>query len=279
MKKYAIAVVAAISLAALPALATEATFERNLQVNGRVELTVSTGSGNIHLTHGSDTQIHIFGRVKSGWGNGGSEQRVHEIAANPPIEQTGNIIRIGAHHENLHNISIDYEIQAPAGSYLEASSGSGDLTDDGVGENAKLSTGSGNIHATGLKGAFNVNTGSGEIYAEQTGSGDVKAQTGSGNIELREVHGSLRAGTGSGNIKIGGSPEGEWKLETGSGNVEFWPGNTGLTLDASTGSGSVHSDHEMTVQGSFDHHHITGKINGGGPTVRIQTGSGDVRIH
>jgi hypothetical protein len=34
----------------------------------------------------------------------------------------------------------------------------------------------------------------------------------------------------------------------------------------------------MAVQGSFDRHHIVGKINGGGPTVRIQTGSGDVRI-
>ena|ERR1700676_1128689 len=277
--RYAIAVAAAaLSLAALPALASEATFERNLQVNGRVELTVSTGSGNIHLTHGSDTQIHIVGRVKSSWA-GGNDEKVREIAANPPIEQTGNIVRIGTHHENWHNISIDYEIQAPADAFLDANSGSGNVTDEGVGENAKLGTGSGNIHATSLKGAFSVNTGSGDIYAEQTGSGDIKAQTGSGNVELKDVHGSLRAGTGSGDIKISGAPAGEWKLETGSGNIEFWPGNSGMTLDASTGSGTVHSDHEMTVQGSFDHHHITGKINGGGPTVRIQTGSGDVRIH
>jgi hypothetical protein len=35
----------------------------------------------------------------------------------------------------------------------------------------------------------------------------------------------------------------------------------------------------MAVQGSFDKHHITGKVRGGGPTVRMQTGSGDVRIH
>lgn len=278
--KYAIAAATALAIAALPALASEATFERNLQVNGRVELSVGTGSGNIHITRGSGTQVHVFGRVKSNhWGGGDSDQRVHEIANNPPIEQTGNIIRIGKNHDNWHNISIDYEIQAPDNTFLDASSGSGDLNDEGVGENAKLSTGSGNIHASGLKGAFTVNTGSGDIVAEQSGEGDVKAQTGSGNIELRDLHGALRAGTGSGDIKISGSPAGEWKLETGSGNIEFWPGNSGMTLDASTGSGTVHSDHEMTVQGSFDHHHITGKINGGGPTVRIQTGSGDVRIH
>jgi hypothetical protein len=275
--KMALAAAAVLAFAALPALASEATFDRTLSVNGRVDLSVSTGSGNLHIVPGSSSQVKIHGRVKSNWG--GSDERVREIAANPPIEQTGNIVRIGGRHENLHNISIDYEIEAPANAFLEAGSGSGDVTDDGVGENAKLNTGSGNIHATGLKGGFTVNTGSGNIYAEQSGTGDVRAETGSGNIELRELSGGLRANTGSGDIKVGGSPEGDWKLETGSGNVEFWPGDKGFTLDASTGSGSVHTDHEMTVQGSFDHHHITGKVNGGGPTVRIQTGSGDVRIH
>jgi DUF4097 and DUF4098 domain-containing protein YvlB len=268
---------AALALAAVPALASEATFERNLTVNGRVELSVATGSGNIHLTHGADSRVHIFGRVKSNWG--GSEERVREIAANPPIEQTGNIIRIGARHEDLHNISIDYEIEAPANAYLDASSGSGDITDDGVGENAKLSTGSGNIHAIGLRAGFSASSGSGNIYAEQTGQGDVKAETGSGNIELRNLRGGLRAGTGSGDIKAGGVPTSPWHLETGSGNVEFWAGDAALTLDASSGSGSVHTDREMLTQGSSDHHHVTGKLNGGGPTVRIETGSGDIRVH
>lgn len=266
-------------LAALPALASEATFERNLSVSGHVELSVNTGSGNIHLTSGPDNQVHIFGKVHSNNWAGDNDARVHEIAANPPIEQTGNIIQIGKHGENMRNISIDYEIQAPANSILAAGSGSGDVEVNGVGDNAKISTGSGNIHASGLQGGFILNTGSGDIVADQTGTGDVRAQTGSGNIDLKNVHGGLKAGTGSGDIKIAGSPTLDWKLETGSGNIEFWPGNTGFTLDASTGSGSVHTEHEMAVQGSFDKHHITGKINGGGPTVRIETGSGDVRIH
>ncbi len=221
MKHLLMITTAALALAAIPALASEATFERNLSVNGRVELSVSTGSGNVHLTHGSGNQVHVFGRVKSNWG--GSDQRVREIAANPPIEQTGNIIRIGTHHENLRNISIDYEIQAPADVFLEASSGSGDVTDDGIGQNAKLSTGSGNIRATGLRGGFSVDTGSGNIEAGQIGQGDVKAQTGSGNIQLHDLRGALRAGTGSGDIKVTGAPAGEWKLETGSGTSSFGP--------------------------------------------------------
>lgn len=267
----------ALAALSIPALATDATFERTLQVNGRVDLTVITGSGNIHIIRSSDTQIHIFGKVHSNWG--ANEQRVHEIASNPPIEQTGNIVRIGNRHENLHNISISYEIQAPADAFLDASSGSGDINDEGVGTNAKLSTGSGKIRANGLKNGFNAGTGSGDIVIEEAGVGDVKAQTGSGNIELRGINGGLHAGTGSGDIKIAGSPTSNWKVETGSGNVDFTPGNTGFILDASTGSGTVHTDREMTTEGSIARHHVTGKINGGGPTVRIQTGSGDVRIH
>jgi hypothetical protein len=56
-------------------------------------------------------------------------------------------------------------------------------------------------------------------------------------------------------------------------------GGAHFTLDASTGSGSVHSDPPLTTHGSLDRHHVQGDINGGGPTVRVSTGSGDVRIH
>jgi DUF4097 and DUF4098 domain-containing protein YvlB len=275
--KHLLAAMALLALTAVPALASEATFERNLSFSGRVELKVATGSGNIHLIKGSGNQVHIFGKVKSNWG--ASDERVREIAANPPIEQTGNIVRIGARHENLNHVSIDYEIQAPADAYLDAGSGSGNVIDDGVGENAKLSTGSGNIHATGLRGGFSAGTGSGDVYAEQTGQGDVKASTGSGSIELKNLRGGLRADTGSGNIKVTGTPTSSWHLHTGSGNVDFWAGDAPLTLDAETGSGSVRTDREMVTQGSNDRHHVTGKLNGGGPTVRIETGSGGIHVY
>jgi hypothetical protein len=280
-KQLWIAVVAAAALATAPLQAAEATFDRTLSVGAPAQLSVSTGSGNIHITRGSNSQIHIFGRIKTTcWGiNCASEQQVRQIAANPPIEQTGNIVRIGSHHEKLHNISIDYEIQAPENSYLDASAGSGDINVQGVGENAKLSTGSGNIRATGLHGGFKLDTGSGNIYAEQTGQGDVKAQTGSGNIELRNLRGGLRAGTGSGSIKAAGTPVSDWKLDTGSGNVELWTGNAAFMLNASSGSGGIHSDQEMVTQGSPSRHQMTGKLHGGGPTVRIETGSGEIRIH
>jgi hypothetical protein len=254
------------------------SFDRTLPVSGETQLTVNTGSGNIHLKRGSGSQIRIHGMVHVN--DDGSEEQARQIAANPPIEQNGNVIRVGQQHEeHWHGISIDYEIEAPAGTLLGAMSGSGDIVDEGVGQNAKLETGSGDIRANGLEGPFVIKTGSGDITAEQTGEGDVKAETGSGNIEIKDIHGSFHAETGSGDIKATGTPSSPWTLETGSGNVEIWSGSAPLTLDGSTGSGSVTTDHEMLVKGSLDQHHITGNLNGGGPLVRVQTGSGDIHIH
>ncbi len=280
MKHFLAAIAVATAFTAfvmVPARADEATFTRDLTVSGRVDLKVNTGSGSIHVTVRPAGHVHVFGRVKSNWGSSGGD--VHEIAAHPPIEQTGNIVRIGVHQANLRNISIDYEIQVPADTFLEAASGSGSVNDDGVGANAKLSTGSGAIHATGLQGGFSVETGSGNIYAEQVGEGDVKAETGAGSIELKNLHGGLNAHTGSGSIKAAGTPASQWKLETGSGSVEIWTGNAALTLDAESGSGNIHSDREITTQGTSERHHLIGKIGGGGPMVKIETGSGNIRIH
>ncbi|HLY42418.1 MAG TPA: M56 family metallopeptidase [Terracidiphilus sp.] len=252
-------------------------FDRTLSVSGTGQLTVSTGSGNIHITRSSGNQIHIHGQIHVH--DDGSEEQARQIAANPPIEQNGDSIRVGQHDEQWRGISIDYEIEAPAGTQLAANSGSGDIVDEGVGQNAKLQTGSGDIRATSLEGPFLVKTGSGNITAAQTGHGDVTAETGSGDIELKDVHGSFNGHTGSGNIKASGTPSGQWILHTGSGNIELWTGNAPLTLDASTGSGSVTTEHEMMMQGTLDHHHVHGTLNGGGPTLRAQTGSGDIEIH
>jgi len=256
----------------------ELTFDRTLTVNGKLELTVATGAGNIHLSRGSSGQVRIHGIVRAGRDASGDE--VRQIVANPPIEQNGNSIRVGARNNaGMRNISISYEIEAPADTALTASTGSGDIVDDGVGQNAKLTTGSGNINATGLQGGFSYMTGSGNIHSEESGEGEGKAQTGSGDLDLKSVHGSLKAQTGSGNIKVAGTPSAPWRLMAGSGSIELSVGNSPMTINAATGSGSIHTDQPLASQGTADRHHVAGNLNGGGTEVRLETGSGDITVH
>ncbi len=270
--------VLALTPAAL--FAAEGSFDKTLTVSGAATLAINTGSGYVHITPGPAGSIHIIGHVHSSTGlfSGSPEENVRHVTDNPPIVQNGNDVEVGL-HTHYNNVSIDYVVTAPGGTSVKANSGSGDVNITGLSAPLKASTGSGDIYANDLTGDVSLSTGSGEIHALMKGANYTKAETGNGTIKLEGVTGGLYVQTGSGDIAISGQPGDSWKLETGSGSVTLNTGHGAYNLDASTGSGDVHSDPPLTTHGTLNHHHITGEINGGGPIVRVNTGSGDIRIH
>jgi Putative adhesin len=275
---------ATLTLAATTAFATDSNFDRTLNVSGSPNVSVATGSGYIHLNPGSDSQIHIVAHVRSsrGWMGGGGDvdSRIQQIVSNPPIVQSGNDITIGERHNNdlYRNINIDYEITLPKTSAVSATTGSGDVQVQDVGASVKAQSGSGYVRVHGVQGPSTLGTGSGDIELQQTGPGDVKAETGSGSIRLQGVAGALKASTGSGDIDAQGQPTADWRLTTGSGSVRLAVGNAHFNLDADTGSGGINVSQPITMQGSLNRHHVSGVVNGGGPTIRVGTGSGDIQI-
>jgi len=279
-----LATAAIFALAAATAFAADGNFDRTLNVNGSPNVSVSTGSGYIHLNPGSGNQVHVVAHLRSshGWMSGGNDvdSRIQQIVNNPPIVQNGNDITIGERHNNdlYRNISIDYDITLPKASAINAATGSGDVQIQDVGATIKAQSGSGSVRARGIQGAATLGTGSGDIELEQTGPGDVKAETGSGTIHLNGLSGALKASTGSGDIEAAGQPTADWKLSTGSGSVRLVVGNAHFNLDADTGSGSINVSQPITMQGSLNRHHVSGVVNGGGPTIRVGTGSGDIQI-
>jgi DUF4097 and DUF4098 domain-containing protein YvlB len=294
-----------ITLLFLPALLharAEGHFDRTLQVNGSVNLDVTTGSGDIVVKTGSSNQVVVHGTVhtNAGWlFGGGDDNAVQKVQSSPPIEQSGNSIRIGHNlpDDLKRHVSIDYEITVPADTSLQAQSGSGNIGIDGIrstaevhtgsgdirlhdiGSKLRAETGSGNIRADSVAAPFTAQTGSGDIEADLTGSGDVDVHTGSGTIRVRGIKGGVRARTGSGNVETDGSVTGPWQLHSGSGNITLAVGSgNGFNLDVHTSSGSIHSDLPITVQGSLGKHELKGTVKGGGPDVEVSTGSGDVDV-
>ena len=275
---------AVLSLAAATTFAAGRDFDRTLNVSAAPTVSVSTGSGYIHLHPGSDSQIHIVGHVhpSNSWFSGDSDSRVQQIVSNPPIVQSGNNITIGETHSSdlYRNISIDYEITLPRASAIRAGTGSGDVEVQDVGATLKAESGSGSVRAHGIHGPADLQTGSGDIDFQQITSGDVRAQTGSGSIRLSGLSGGLKAGTGSGDIQAAGQPTSDWKLDTGSGSVHLALGASAhYTLNASTGSGSIRTAQPIAMRGEINKQHITGTINGGGPTIRVNTGSGEIEVN
>ena len=290
-------------LPATAALAAEGTFDKTLTVTGAPSLSISTGAGYIHVYPGSDNQVHIIGHVHANpsWFGSDADARVKQIVDSPPIGQSGNTITVSRPHADsdlFRNISIDYDVTAPRASTLKAhtgsgsmevggiegsvaaDSGSGSIHTDNIGGNSHLETGSGRILATNGHGAATIQSGSGSLELSLSAPGDVKAQTGSGSIRISGVSGGLRASAGSGSIELQGNPTSEWRAESGSGSIQLQiHPDAHFTLNAETGSGTIHTDRAILMQGSLNHHHVTGTINGGGPTVRATTGSGSITIH
>jgi DUF4097 and DUF4098 domain-containing protein YvlB len=238
-------------------------FERTLTVSGPVDVEVTTGSGSITVHVGEDNTVRIIGNISVRDRRAlAADEKIRRLEANPPIEQNGNMIRIGriADSELRRHVGIGYALTVPATTRLRANSGSG------------------NIEAAGLRAAVDVHTGSGEIDIEQAAS-DVRASTGSGSIHASGLAGAVQASTGSGSIVVEGTLGGTWHLETGSGSITArLPGNAAFELDAHTGSGGVHTSHPITLVGSFDRDALRGTVRGGGPKLIARTGSGGIRI-
>jgi DUF4097 and DUF4098 domain-containing protein YvlB len=259
-------------------------FERTFNVSSTPDLYVQTGSGNIQVHPGSGNQIHVSARIHSGWNvfGGSDEGAIHRIEQNPPVVQDGNTVRIGDNtgHEHYNNISIDYDITAPAGVALNLHSGSGDVTTDSVGRFLTASTGSGNVRAHGISGPADLQSGSGDITLDENGSGDIKARTGSGNVHIRGLNGSLTARAGSGDIDAEGHLAGPANLSSGSGNVKLHLGpDAHFNLEASTGSGDIRVHYPGAPhQDDSTRHHMTAPVNGGGQPLEVRTGSGNVEI-
>ena len=285
--------------------AAEGKFDRSLKVTGPVDLEVTTGSGSIDIRAGSSSAVQIYGQIRANddW-QGNAQDKVRYLMANPPIEQTGNIIRIGR-IDNVsyrNNVSISYEIVVPAETQVRSKTGSGSIAMDNIANDVTAQTGSGGIELDQVAGNVDAHTGSGSIRAEQiggsikagTGSGsvilgqtsaergglrDVEVSTGSGSVEVSGVNGSLSAHCGSGRIKAEGTPAGDWKLSAASGGVTLQVDpNAAYDLYAHSSSGAIRVDQPVTVTGVLSKHDLRGKVHGGGHLIDVRTSSGSISI-
>jgi hypothetical protein len=289
-------------LTATAALAAEGTFDKTLTVDGTPIVSISTGSGYIHIYPGTDNQVHVIGHVHAypSWFGSDADARVKQIVDSPPIVQLGNAITLSAPHADsdlFRNISIDYDVTAPRATILKAhtgsgsmeiggiegtvnaSSGSGSIHADNIGPAERIATGSGRIRATNVHGGAAIQSGSGSVQLSLSAPGDVTARTGSGSIHISGLSGGLQASTGSGSIDVQGNPTSEWRAGSGSGSIQIQtPPDAHFTLNAASGSGTIHTDRAILMQGNLNRRHVTGTINGGGPTVRANSGSGSITI-
>jgi len=296
----------------------EANFSRTLKVDGPVRLEVNTGSGRIVVRSGNAGEVRISGEVRAGGFFGSSSsRRAEEIASNPPIDQSGNLVRLGGYRGNMGwgSVSISYTVETPADTEVSARTGSGDVQITGVrqqvgitmgsgaarldelGDNLTIALGSGRIEASRIQGSVSFHSGSGEVIFRDVKE-DVRGTTGSGSIEVDRAHGRVNVGTGSGPIRVNGATD-DLRASTGSGRIEvrgnpgsnaFWdvgagsgeitlavPGSASFALTARTSSGDVRVDMPISIE-EQTRKFLRARVGDGKAHVNVETKSGNIRI-
>jgi DUF4097 and DUF4098 domain-containing protein YvlB len=311
-------VAAAVLPGCMADMAAEGSFDRSLKVDGTVQLEVTTGSGDVHITTGEPGEVRIHGEIRArGWSGGDSREKLRDIQANPPVSQENNMVRVGGIGRRADNVSIDYRIEVPPNTGLRSVSGSGDVDVKGISGPATFTAGSGNITASSVgndvqalagsgdvsfsdvQGQAQATTGSGNIVVHgakgevrvHTGSGDVEvtkpndnlvAETGSGNVTVEDAHADVRAHTGSGQITIDGNPGSSnyWDLRASSGDVTLRvPSNASFRLYAHTSSGDIDAEIPIVMEGTAAKHELRARLGDGKARVEAETSSGKITLH
>ncbi|MGE5646199.1 MAG: DUF4097 family beta strand repeat-containing protein [Acidobacteriota bacterium] len=278
MNRYA-AAMAALALAGSSACSQETRggFDRTLRVSGPAELDIFTDSGGISVKPGTagSVQIHAILRGRGA----ATEARIRRIEQDPPVEQTGNKVRIGylKDRDLLHNISIRFEILTPPDSSVRARADSGGIQVAGVRGPADCQSDSGGIDVDDIGSDVRVAADSGGIRIRNI-RGAVSARADSGGVEALGVAGAVDIQTDSGGVQVAQTAAAPVRIRADSGGarVKLAPG-AGYDVTASAGSGRI-TVQELTVRGTIRPNHAEGKIRGGGPLVDVSVDSGNVHI-
>ncbi|MGC2536540.1 MAG: DUF4097 family beta strand repeat-containing protein [Candidatus Sulfotelmatobacter sp.] len=276
-------------------------FSGEFMINVPREITlvkVETEGGNIDANG-------VTGRVEAE--SGGGNMHLDDIGGGAHAETGGGSINVGT-------ISGDIGLQTGGGSIVVhhangkviAETGGGSVEIISAMQGASIETGGGGIEVRQCTGTVKAQTGGGNIDLGDLG-GPAEIETGGGSIHLSSAKGHVHAQTGGGGIELYGVPSA--RVETGAGGIVVKFVKTGAPpsdsrLETSAGDITVYiaPDVALSVRASVDlgnGHHITsdfpdihvasegdqwgprtlnaeGKLNGGGPVLKVRTTTGDI---
>jgi DUF4097 and DUF4098 domain-containing protein YvlB len=125
-----------------------------------------------------------------------------------------------------------------------------------------------------------MDTGSGSIRGGDIDVKTLKLDVGSGGVRLDRIKAQrVAADAGSGGVELAFlSPVVDLTAEAGSGGITIRvPETQGADIDIETGSGGIDTDFTISTS-RFARRHIRGTIGNGGGRIRIEAGSGSVRL-
>jgi DUF4097 and DUF4098 domain-containing protein YvlB len=289
-------------------------YTKTVRIGANGELDVSNIAGDITVSRGSGTDVSIE-VIKTAHARSAEEANsllplvqveINERAGRAEVRtQYPNSDDTRRNNRRNINVSVVYNITAPAGTRLTAKSISGNLkVTDIKGEVAAESI-SGNVQIGGSGRVGTAKSVSGNVEVTDTQiDGTLEASSISGDVVLRHltarridtstVSGDVRiedaqcervdAQSISGAVTFGGplAKSGRYSLKSHSGEVHVTiASGAGFEVEASSFSGDVRSDLPITTHGASDrgrHRVLTGTYGDGSAILELTTFSGEIVI-
>jgi DUF4097 and DUF4098 domain-containing protein YvlB len=256
-------------------------------------------------TEGGDlTATGIAGRLEGE--TGGGSIRLDDIGGVISAETGGGSIDVGTVGGDLSLRTGGGAIKVvSAKGKINAETGGGSVVVVSGMQGAVLETGGGNIEVQHCAGSLKVTTGGGSIDLGEI-AGHAEVETGGGSIRLTSATGAVKAQTGGGSITLNGVTAAN--AETGAGGIvaKFVSGGerTDSVLETSAGDitvylaptlnitirASIELANGHRIRSDFSEIRVTteggqwgpgtataeGNLNGGGPTLKVRTTTGDI---
>jgi hypothetical protein len=224
----------------------------------------------------------------------GGSIKIEHIIGKVDVETGGGSVK-------LEKVEGDARIQTGGGSIetgtvtgtVNAKTGGGSITFRETGGKVSASTGGGSVKVENAKEWIDISTGGGGVFVRGAKYG-AKVKTGGGSIEMEDITGVVNASTGGGSIKCELTPgeKGNSTITTGGGDIELsLPENAKCIVEATINAGHGWGKHrkKYTIRSDFksdkyekdedgEHFYALYKLNGGGPTITLETSESDIEI-
>ena len=279
----AVVLVLALAAASGPAVAAPASvtrYEKTFPTAGRPALVLRADDASVHVTNWDRPAVGI--RVTTrGWSFG-----THNVFVDASQSGDRVLCEVREPHRlvsfEIGSRTTRVDVSLPRDADLDVSTGDGAIVLAPLSGEISAHSGDGAIEADGLRGRLSLSTGDGTIRA--TGlDGSLVARSGDGSITLDGRFDRLEVGTSDGRVtataREGSRLAEGWDLHSGDGSLTLRvPAALRADLDLHTGDGSLTVDLPVETSGRMEHHTLFGRMNGGGPLLRMRCGDGSIRL-
>jgi DUF4097 and DUF4098 domain-containing protein YvlB len=281
-------------------------FSKTVPLGKGGTLDLSNISGDIVVTGGAGEQVVIDATKR---GRTMEDVKAVQIEVNATAARVEVRTKYPEDRRNV-NASVDFNVTVPRGATVIVNSVSGDMKVSTIDGPLRINTVSGDVDVTAAAQLEAAKTVSGDVTVTSSGSaGDITAGSVSGDVTIKAVKAKgldlnsvsggvsltdvtcerVKANSISGDMVFSGplAKGGRYAFQSHSGDVSVTTGGAvGFEVTASSFSGDIKSDYELTVKFGGEatgargpkRQNVRGTYGDGSAVLELNSFSGDIRI-